>query len=40
MISSRCACILVGLPTPSSVQSTLEKEGMTLPTLCRLTAVK
>jgi hypothetical protein len=31
-ISSRWACILTGLPTPSSVQSTLENDGITLPT--------
>ena len=39
VISSLCACILTGLPTPSSVQSTLENDGMTLPTRCRFTAV-
>ena len=33
VISSRFACILIGLPTPSSVQSTLENDGITLPTL-------
>jgi hypothetical protein len=38
VISSCCACILTGLPTPSSIQSTLENDGMTLPTWCRLTA--
>jgi hypothetical protein len=31
-ISSWFACILMGLPTPSSVQSTLENDGITLPT--------
>ena len=36
--SSRCACILSGLPTPSSVQSTLENDGITLPTWCFWTA--
>ena len=39
MISSWCACILIGLPTPSSIQSTLENDGMTLRTPCRLIAV-
>ena len=38
MISSRLACILIGLPTPSSVQSTLENEGITLPTWWSWTA--
>ena len=38
LISSWCACILSGLPTPSSVQSTLENDGMTLPTSCSRTA--
>ena len=38
VISSRCACILSGLPIPSSVQSTLEKDGITVPVLCRRTA--
>ena len=33
--SSRLACILTGLPTPSSVQSTLENDGMTEPTSSR-----
>ena len=28
-ISSWLACILIGLPTPSSVQSTLEYDGIT-----------
>ncbi len=37
-ISSRWACILSGLPTPSSVQSTLENDGITLPTSCLRTA--
>jgi hypothetical protein len=32
VMSSRWACIFSGSPTPSSVQSTLEKEGMTDPT--------
>ena len=38
VISSSCACIFSGLPTPSSVQSTLEKDGMTVPTWCSRTA--
>ena len=38
VISSRWACIFRGLPTPSSVQSTLEKDGITLPTWWRPTA--
>ena len=38
VISSRWACILSGLPTPSSVQSTLENDGITLPTSCLRTA--
>ena len=38
MISSLCACILSGLPTPSSVQSTLENDGMTVSTPCFLIA--
>ena len=38
VISSRFACILIGLPTPSSVQSTLEYDGITLPTSCLRTA--
>lgn len=29
--SSVCACIFPGSPTPSSVQSTLENDGMTVP---------
>jgi hypothetical protein len=37
-MSSRWACILSGLPTPSSVKSTLENDGMTVPTSCRRTA--
>ena len=28
-MSSWLACILIGLPTPSSTQSTLENDGMT-----------
>ena len=36
--SSRLACILTGLPVPSSVQSTLENDGMTLPTSWSRTA--
>ena len=38
VISSRLACIFSGLPTPSSVQSTLENDGITLPTSCFCTA--
>jgi len=38
VISSRWACIFSGLPTPSSVQSTLENDGITLPTRWRPTA--
>ena len=38
VMSSSLACILIGLPSPSSVQSTLEKDGMTEPTWCLLTA--
>jgi hypothetical protein len=38
VMSSWLACILIGLPTPSSSQSTLENEGMTLPTPCAPTA--
>jgi hypothetical protein len=38
VISSRWACILSGLPIPSSVQSTLEKDGITVPVLWRRTA--
>jgi hypothetical protein len=34
VMSSWCACIFSGLPTPSSVQSTLENDGITLPTSC------
>ena len=34
VISSWLACILIGLPTPSSVQSTLENDGITVPTSC------
>ena len=37
-MSSPLACILIGLPTPSSVQSTLEKDGITLPVRCLRTA--
>ena len=38
VISSLWACILSGLPMPSSVQSTLENDGITLPTSCFRTA--
>jgi hypothetical protein len=38
VISASLACILIGLPTPSSVQSTLENDGMTAPTSWRFTA--
>ena len=38
VMSSLLACILIGLFIPSSVQSTLEKDGMTEPTWCLLTA--
>jgi hypothetical protein len=38
VISSRWACILSGLPRPSSIQSTLENDGITLPTWCFCTA--
>ncbi len=36
VISSLLACILTGLPRPSSVQSTLENDGITEPTWCLL----
>ncbi len=38
VMSSSWACIFSGLPTPSSVQSTLENDGITLPTSCSRTA--
>ena len=38
-MSSSWACILTGSPTPSSIQSTLENDGITLRTPCRLIAV-
>ena len=38
MISSLWACIFSGLPTPSSVQSTLENDGITVSTPCFLIA--
>ena len=38
LISSPLACILIGFPVPSSVQSTLENEGITVPTSCFCTA--
>ena len=38
VMSSRWACIFSGSPTPSSVQSTLENDGITLPTSWRWTA--
>ncbi len=34
-MSSWWACILIGSPTPSSIQSTLENDGITLRTPCR-----
>jgi hypothetical protein len=37
--SSLLPCMLVGLPTPSSVQSTPENDGITLPAWCRRIAV-
>ena len=38
LISWPLACILIGLPTPSSVQSTLEYDGITDPVRCARTA--
>ena len=35
VMRSRLACILIGLPTPSSTKSTLENEGITLVTSSR-----
>ena len=39
MTSSLLACIFTGLPRPSSVQSTLENDGITEPTWCLSIAV-
>ena len=38
VMSARWACILSGFPTPSSVKSTLENDGITLPTRWSRTA--
>ena len=38
VISSLFACIFTGFPRPSSVQSTLENDGITVRTLCLVTA--
>ena len=37
-MSSRLACIFTGSPTPLSVKSTLEYDGMIVPTRCWRTA--